>query len=297
MDSGKDPERTDEIVKHDITDEELTLVSKDIGLKKVELAFKDNIAEVYLNNPPHNYFSKQVLVDLFKIYDHFIELQENSTYVLKGIIIASKNRRVFSSGASLDALGSMKDEDRNREEFAALSHQIKTMVQRYQVPAIAAINGICLGAGLEMALQCHYRVCGKGVYLGFPEISLGFIPGAGGTQYLPRLIGRSKALYMMLSGKFFEAEEGLRMGVVDRVVPRKNVLNAARAIAREICCHDLKATQYLLTAVEEGLDMDFNEGLELEEKLFWELVDDRIKNGGISNSDVGINITGTKKQA
>lgn len=292
-----DAEKKDASEKPDITDEELTLLSKDIGLEKVELAFRDNIAEVYLNNPPHNYFSKQVLVDLFKIYEHFIELQENSSYVLKGIILASKNRRVFSSGASLDTLGSMKTEDRNRADFAALSYKVKTMIQRYQVPAIAAINGICLGAGLEMALQCHYRVCGKGVYLGFPEITLGFIPGAGGTQYLPRLIGRSKALYMMLTGKFFEAEEGLRMGVVDRIVPRKNVLNAARTIAKEMCCHDLKATQYLLNAVEEGLDMNIEDGIKLEEKFFWELVDDKLRSGGISNKDVAMNIIGSKKEA
>ncbi len=291
-----EPAKHDDAVKPDITDEELTILAKDIGLQKIELLFRESIAEVYLDNPPHNYISFEVLRDLLMIYDYFIELKENSSYILKGMILTSKNRRVFSSGASLDTLGSMNKQNKNREEFFSISQKAKNLFGKSQVPTIAAINGICLGAGLEMALQCHYRVCGKGVYLGFPEISLDFIPGAGGTQYLPRLIGRSNALYMMLSGKFFEAEKALQMGLVDRIVPRKGVLNAARAIAGEICSKNHKATQYLLTAVEQGLKMSLKDGMQLEEKLFWELVDDKIENEGISNNDVGMNIIGLKKR-
>lgn len=283
--------------KNQINDENLTLMVQAIGLKHIELIFKNNIAEVYLNNPPHNYVSVQVLMDLCVVYEHFLELQEKSAYKLKGIIFTGKKHRVFSSGASLDMLGSLQKDGKEREDFMALSSKAKTLMEKFQIPSIAAINGICLGAGLEIALQCHYRVCGKGIYLGFPEILLGFMPGAGGTQYLPRLIGRSKALHMMLSGKFFSAEEALQIGLVDNVVDRKNVLNAARAIANEICTKHQKATRYILKAVQEGLDMELNKGIKLEEELFWELVDDRLEVGGISNDDVGINFTGTTKRA
>lgn len=282
--------------KENATDEDLNLIIEEIGLKQVELVLRNNIAEVFFNNPPHNYVSIQVLKDLCLIYEYFLKLQKESSYRLKGIIISSKNRRVFSSGASLDMLGSMKTNNKNRDEFMEISRKVKFLVEKYRIPAIAAINGICLGAGLEIALQCHYRICGKGVYLGFPEITLGFIPGAGGTQYLPRLIGRSKALYMMLSGKFFDAEEGFRMGVVDKVVPKKKVLDVARLFAQELCNKDPKATRYLIKAVDQGLDMSIAEGIKLEERLFWELVDDRITQNGISNSDVGMKIIGSKKQ-
>lgn len=280
----------------DINDENLTRMVREIGLKQIELVFNKNIAEVYLNNPPHNYVSVQVLTDLCAIYEHFLELRDKSDYKLKGIIITGKGRRTFSSGASLDMIGRLQKGGAARNAFMELSNKTKMLMSQFDIPVIAAINGICLGAGLEIALQCHYRVCGKGIYLGFPEIQLGLMPGAGGTQYLPRLIGRSKALYMMLSGKFFTAEEAFHMGGVDRVVPRKNVLGVARGIANEICNQHSKAVRYILKAVEAGEKMALESGIKLEEELFWELVDDRIEAGGISNDDVGMKILGAKKE-
>lgn len=280
-------------------DAELTQKFKEMGLERIEVLLKDNIAEVYMDNPPHNNVSIQVLRELGEIFDTCLELQKTSTYELKGVIISSKNRRAFSSGASLDMLNDLGGEDNeNRKQFLEISKKFRNTLKEYPIPSIAAINGICLGAGLEIALHCHYRVCGSGVYLGFPEITLGFIPGAGGTQVLPRLIGRSKAVYMLLSGKFFSAEEAFQMGVVDRVVPRKSVMNVARMVAGELCCHHHKATQYLLQAVDEGLEMELDDGLQLESRLFWELVDDRIKaSGGISDNDLGMNVLKARKQA
>lgn len=281
----------------DYTDEELTQRFREIGLEKIEVILQNNIAEVYMNNPPHNNVSVQVLKELVLIYDECMRVEENSTYLLKGIIISSKNRRAFSSGASLDMLNELGGKDNeNRREFLEILDKVKASMNDYHIPTIAAINGICLGAGFEVALLCHYRVCGNGVYFGFPEITLGFMPGAGGTQMLPRLIGRSKAVYMMLSGKFFSAEEVFQMGAVDKVVNRKNVMNAARSVAEELCNHNPKATQYLLKAVDEGMDMSLEDGLELEQKLFWELVDDKLmETGSMSDSDVGLNILGGKK--
>ncbi len=281
----------------DYTDEELTQRFQDMGLEKIEVVLQNNIAEVYMNNPPHNNVSVQVLKELSLLYEECMRVEENSTYQLKGIIISSKNKRAFSSGASLDMLNDLSGKDNeNRKEFFDILETVKSAMNDYHIPTIAAINGICLGAGFEVALQCHYRVCGKGVFFGFPEITLGLMPGAGGTQMLPRLIGRSRAIYMMLSGKFFSAEEVYRMGAVDKVVERKNVMNAARNIAAELCNHNSKATQYLLKAVDEGLDMSLMDGWELEQKLFWELVDDKIAEvGGMSDSDVGLNILGGKK--
>jgi len=252
-----------------------------------------NIAELYINNPPHNYLSEQVLVDLKLWYDMFMLAEESGKFSIKGLIVTGKPKRTFSAGASLDMLGSVS-ERKDQERIAKIGEDVSTAVESFNKPVIAAINGICLGAGLETALSCHYRVCGRGVHLGMPESQLGFIPGGGGTQRLTRLIGRSKAQYLILSGKLITAEEALEMGIVDTVVEKKDVMITARKIAAEVCDKDPRATEYALRAISDGQKMSLKDGLSLESSLFWDLVSERIKTGGISNDDVSIGV-GKKK--
>lgn len=141
-------------------------------------------------------------------------------------------------------------------------------LQRLGKPVIAAINGVCLGGGLELAMSCHLRVTGDRARFGQPEITLGIIPGWGGTQRLPRLIGRAKAIEWILTGDLVMAQEALRLGLVNQVVPQDQVVKAAKDLARKIAAHGAVAITHALRAIEEGLDLPFEQGLAKEAAAF-----------------------------
>jgi enoyl-CoA hydratase len=142
-------------------------------------------------------------------------------------------------------------------------------------PLIAAMHGYVLGSGLEIALCCDIRVASEDARFGVPEMSLGIIPAAGGSQTLPRLIGRGKALDMLLSGRWLNAQEALRIGLVNRVVPRSELLITAQRLANKIRAHSLMAI-YAKQAVTRGLDLSLEKGLELEANLATSLLSLRL---------------------
>jgi enoyl-CoA hydratase len=134
-------------------------------------------------------------------------------------------------------------------------------------PLIAALHGYVLGSGLEMALCCDLRIATENARLGLPEIMLGMIPPAGGTQNLPRTAGRAKALEMLLSGEWIDAREAYRIGLVNQVVAPQDLLPAAEGMARKIMSRSALAVRYAKEAVNRGLELSLEEGLELERKL------------------------------
>lgn len=263
--------------------------------ENIEIEIPGDVAEVYINNLPHNYLTETVLNELMLAYQLLALSEKSNKFRTRGIIISGRGRRTFSAGASLDMLGQLKKK-KDQERIANISKEATDTMADYTVPVIAAINGICLGAGLEIALACHYRVAGKGVYLGFPEIHLGLMPGAGGTQRLPRMIGRSKAQNLILSGKLITAEEALHLGMVDEVVERKEVMAAARSVAEDMCNKDKKATEFVIKAINTSLNDSEKDGFSVERELFWELVNDRIESGEIADNKVGIKIGKKKKK-
>jgi enoyl-CoA hydratase len=140
-------------------------------------------------------------------------------------------------------------------------------MDRCPQPIIAAINGLALGGGLELALACDIRIAAAGATLGLTEINLAIIPGGGGTQRLPRLVGRGKALEMILTGARLPAEEALRIGLVERVVPDGEVLKAATALAQTIAAKAPVAVRFAKEALVKGLELPLAEGLRLESDL------------------------------
>jgi enoyl-CoA hydratase/carnithine racemase len=138
-------------------------------------------------------------------------------------------------------------------------------------PLIAALHGYVLGSGIEIALFCDIRIASEDARFGMPEVGLGIIPAAGGTQTLPRLIGGARALEMVLTNCWVEAEEALRMGLVNRVVPRGELIETAEAVAQKIASHDPRAVRFVKQAVIRGLDLPLSEGLDLERRLASEL--------------------------
>ncbi len=188
----------------------------------------------------------------------------------RAVIVTGAGERAFVSGADIQALAGL-----DAAAGRALSERGQAVFQRIEwlgKPVVAAINGFALGGGCELALACHVRVAVEGATLGTPEVKLGLICGYGGTQRLPRLLGKGRALELLLTGDRIEAEEALRIGLVNRVVPRERLLPEAEALARRMIANGPLALRATLEAVNGGLDRPLSEGQDGEAALFGELV-------------------------
>jgi 3-hydroxyacyl-CoA dehydrogenase/enoyl-CoA hydratase/carnithine racemase len=190
----------------------------DYSTIKIEL--KDGVAVFTLDNPPVNQMSPQLMKDFAEAVGEAFEDAQVKAVVLTGV---GKN---FIAGADITQLKRVKKQD-DIYQKALAGARFLNRIEAGPKPFIAAINGNCLGGGMETAMACHYRVAAQGVDLGQPEVQIGLIPGAGGTQRLPRLIGLPNALDMITTGKSIKAEQALQRALVDEVVPREKLLDAA----------------------------------------------------------------------
>jgi enoyl-CoA hydratase len=181
------------------------------------------------------------------------------------VVVTGAGERAFSAGADIREFVEPPVPVRYREQRRRLD--FRQVMDRCPQPIIAAIRGYALGGGLELALACDIRIAGEDAQLGLTEINLAIIPGGGGTQRLPRLLGRGKALEMILTGARLPAAEALRLGLVERVVPPGEVLPAARQLARALADKAPVALRYAKEAVVKGLELPLAEGLRLEGDL------------------------------
>ena len=185
---------------------------------------------------------------------------------VRGALLIGQGEKAFVAGADLRHLASVRDQGR------AQARRGQALLQRLEDcprPIVACVNGFALGGGLELALACHFRYASKNALLGLPEVKLGLIPGYGGTQRLPRLIGRGPAVELILRGEPIPAEEALRLGLVNRVFESRDaLLEGARAALGEIATRGPLAIKLALEAVRRGLETHQAGGLELEADLF-----------------------------
>jgi len=181
------------------------------------------------------------------------------------VVLAGAGERAFSAGADIREFVQPPVPVRFREERKRVD--FRAVMDRCPQPMIAAIRGYALGGGLELALACDIRIAAEDAQLGLTEISLAIIPGGGGTQRLPRLVGRGKALEMILTGARIGAPEALRIGLVERVVPPGEVLAAAQELARALAARAPVALRYAKEAVVKGLELPLADGLRLEQDL------------------------------
>ena len=181
-------------------------------------------------------------------------------------VIVYGGPKVFAAGADVKEMAGW-DYQRTVDRSAALQSAF-TAVARIPKPVIAAVTGYALGGGCELALCCDLRVVGDNAKLGQPEILLGIIPGAGGTQRLPRLVGPSRAKEIIFTGRFVGAEEALRIGLVDRVVAPDDVYTEARALAASLASGPAYALRAAKEAIDRGLEVDLDTGLEIERLQF-----------------------------
>ena len=226
---------------------------------RYELA--DGVATITLNRPNvHNAMNDTMRAELTAC---FTELAQSTD--ARAIVVTGAGVRAFSAGADIREFVApqvpVKFRDaRRRVDFRAA-------MDRCGQPIIAAINGFALGGGLELALACDIRIAGEDSQLGLTEVNLAIIPGGGGTQRLPRLVGRGKALEMILTGARVDAREALRIGLVERVVPTAEVHTSAQALAKMLAERAPVAMRYAKEAVVKGLGMSLEDGLRLENDL------------------------------
>jgi len=233
----------------------------------VKVAIEDGIATVTIDRPPVNALSRQAVEEL----DRTLEAIKADEAV-NVVIITGGGSFAFIAGADIKEIAQLQS-GKEATEVAAQGQAVIMKIQRLGKPVIAAINGVCLGGGNELAMACHLRIAGDRARFGQPEINLGIIPGFGGTQRLPRLIGKAKATELILTGDLITAQEAHRLGLVNQVVPQDQVLKAAKDLARKIASKGHVAVRVALHAIEEGLEQRLDEGLANEAKAFGTVAD------------------------
>ncbi len=182
------------------------------------------------------------------------------------LIVTGSGEKSFISGADIQELAVL--DPQGAEEISRFGQRVLDVLEQSPKPVIAAVNGYAFGGGCELALACHMRLASENAVLGLPEVSLGIIPGYGGTQRLPRLIGPGRALEMILTGRRIKADEAERIGLVNRVVPRADLLAQAEALAQAVLKNGPLAVTAALEAVHRGLQIGLADGQRLESGLF-----------------------------
>jgi enoyl-CoA hydratase/carnithine racemase len=228
------------------------------------LTISHHVARITLHNPPANVLNLSVLNELQLVLNE-VEQDEDVR-----VVIVTGSGRFFCAGAEISELAHLTT-IHSGSEFAVHGQSLLNRIERSEKPVLVAINGTCVGGGLELALACHIRLAAAGAQLGLPEIKLGLIPGFGGTQRLSRVVGASKAAEMILTGESLSAEEALRIGLVSRVVPPHQLLAQAEAIAALITARGRTAVEAAMHAIRGGLDLPLSEGLAREAELFGRL--------------------------
>ena len=224
----------------------------------VRLLKQDAIGHVVLDRPPANSYDRAFLDEL----DAAIEDARRDDAV-KAILVRSANERFFSAGADINVFA--KGDLDVQNAFVVCANEAMGKLEAVPKVVVAAINGHCLGGGLEIALCCDFRIAAEGAYrIGLPEVTLGLLPGTGGTQRLPRLIGRQKALDLMLRGRTLTPQDALAAGVVDEVVPAGMLLDKALERTRAYATGPTYAIGQIKLAAVQGYGMRLVEGLKLE---------------------------------
>ncbi len=185
---------------------------------------------------------------------------------VRTVVVTGAGEKAFVAGADIAELAALPGPE--LERLAERGQSLMWSIENLGKPVIAAVNGFALGGGCELAMACHVRYAAATAKLGLPETGLGLIPGYGGTQRLPRLVGKGRALELILTGEMISAEQAERLGLVNRVLPQDELLEAARATARAMAGRSRVAVRYALKAVVEGANMPLDAACRLEAALF-----------------------------
>ena len=230
--------------------------------ENILLEKKNSIAYVTVNRP--KVLNALNMATMQELRAAFTDIKDDSS--VRVAILTGSGEKAFIAGADIGELS--KHNPVSAKEYTHRGQSVLDLIENLGKPVIACINGFALGGGCEIAMACTMRLASENAKLGQPEVKLGLIPGYGGTQRLPRLVGKGVAMQILLSGEMISAQEAHRIGLVNEVTPPPDLIPRAEAIAQKIIANGPLAVQYTMEAVNKGMEMSLAEGLYLEAVLF-----------------------------
>ena len=228
------------------------------------VSVEEKVCTLTISNPPANLLSKAVLTEINGFLDGVAKDPNVKVLIITGA------GTFFIVGADIKEISELANSAAG-QEAASLGQLVFNKIERLPIPVIAAINGHCLGGGNELAMSCTIRIANERARIGQPEINLGIIPGFGGTQRLARIVGKSRALELNLTGDMINGKAAEAIGLVNKAVPEEEVLKQAKGLAKKIAAKSRPTIERILRVTREGLAASLDEGLRLEAKLFGEL--------------------------
>ena len=233
-----------------------------LALANVLYEKKDGIAHVTVNRPRVlNALNTPTWADLRKAFE---EARDDSA--IRGVILTGAGDKAFIAGADISELAHVTAVE--AAQSSRFGQEVLDLIENLGKPVIAAVNGFALGGGCETAMACTLRIAVETAKFGQPEVALGLIPGGGGTQRLPRLVGKGRALQLILSGDMISAQEAYRIGLVNEIVPAGQLIARAEAIVQKIASNAPIAIRFALEATNKGMETSQGEGLLLEAAYF-----------------------------
>jgi enoyl-CoA hydratase/carnithine racemase len=233
-----------------------------LALANVRYEKKDSIAHVTVNRPQVlNALNTPTWTDLRAAFE-----EAKADASVRGVILTGAGDRAFIAGADISELAHV--DAYGAEGSSRFGQGVLDLIENLGKPVIAAINGFALGGGCETAMACTIRIAAEHAKFGQPEVKLGLLPGGGGTQRLPRLVGKGRALQLILTGETISAQEAYRIGLVNEVVPAAGVIDRAEAILKQIAANAPIAVKFSLEAANKGMETSQSEGFALEASYF-----------------------------
>src|ERR1700674_5887823 len=247
-----------------------------LTLENVLYEKRGAIAYVTLNRPKVlNALKQAVFAELKSAFE-----DARNDASIRGVILTGSGDKAFAAGADIAEMSNYTGVE--AEEATRRGQGVLNLIENLGKPVIAAVNGFALGGGCELSMACTFRIASETAKFGQPEVKIGIMPGAGGTQRLPRLIGKGRALQLILSGEIISAQEAYRTGLVNEVVPATDLISRAEAIVNQINSNAPLGVKFSIDAVNKGLDAGVSEGLLIEASLFGICVGSEDKKEGTS---------------
>ena len=239
---------------------------------------RDNVAIVTLNRPDRmNTLGGSMKPDLARAFFEHARADDR----VRAVLVTGSGDRAFCAGADIKERAGSQAAGTDYFVAQKATHDLFRNIEEFEKPVIAAINGVALGGGLEIALCCDIRIAADRARFGLPEIKLGVIPAAGGTQRLPRLIGEARAKELILTADLVDADTALRYGIVSRVVPQAELMTQSFALAQRIAEHPPLAVRFAKRAINRGMQTDLDSGLEYERYAAAMIIDSEDRKEGM----------------
>jgi enoyl-CoA hydratase len=233
-----------------------------MGFANLLLDKRDGVAIVTINRPDKlNALNDETVAELDAV---FADLQEDAS--VRGVVLTGAGEKAFVAGADISELATQSPVQ--GKERSIRGQKVLDRIENLGKPVVAAVNGFALGGGCELAMACHVRVASENARLGTPEVKLGIMCGYAGSQRLPRLVGKGRALELLLTGEMVDAQEALRIGLVNRVFAKDKLLAEAEALVRKMIANGPVSLRFTLEAVNSGLELPLAEAQYLEATLF-----------------------------